>query len=152
MSLVLEKKCNKRRQAKRRSHYHSHLSLHACRLKLAFSLKRTKHAHSSITSEATAGNHITSELIRIREMVMVDHADVSHIMTWRDVISLLNHNSIYAFAMAKFSSEWRDIQSITMKYSAGRILYVCRKLAECIALWRKSHVSKGMFLSSIILL
>ncbi len=45
--------------------------------------------------------------------------------------------------MAKFLSEQRNIQSITMKYSVGRILYVCKKLAECIVLWRKKSCQLG---------
>lgn len=64
-----------RQGTQRGLHYHSHFSLCAFRLKLAFSFKRTKHAHSSITSEATAGSHVANELIRILEMVMVDHTD-----------------------------------------------------------------------------
>lgn len=66
----------------------THLSLRARGLKLAFSLKKSEtHARSSITSEATAGNHAADELIRIPEMVTADHADVSRVATWRDAIS-----------------------------------------------------------------
>lgn len=63
------------------SHFHFHLSLHALRLKLTFASKSTKHAQGSITNEATAGNHIANEPIKIFEMVTVDHAHVSPIRT-----------------------------------------------------------------------
>lgn len=72
------------------------------------------------------------------ETVTVDHADVSHITTWRDVISICSHSSIYPHAVAKFLSEERNVQFITMKYSTvgHSTLHACTRLMVCTVGWR----------------